>query len=110
MYNQHLNYQHYRSPNRDAINYQLMKKSVAPTRNPLGSIFCNIFGHHYTVSKKVTKHIKEYKCAHCKKRVTTDVGGKLSELTPKRKEINDALLDMYQKRNRRSRKERRHVA
>lgn len=63
-------------------------------------IFCNIFGHHYSVSKKVTLHIKEYKCVHCGKEVTTDVSGNLSVLTPELQEINDTLEDLYQKRHR----------
>ncbi len=62
-------------------------------------IFCNIFGHHYSVSKKVTLHIKEYKCIHCGKRVTTDVSGNLSVLTPELQEINDTLENLYQKRH-----------
>ena len=63
-------------------------------------IFCHIFGHHYSVSKKVTSHIKEYKCVHCGKQVTTDVTGNLSILTPERREINDTLELLYQKRHR----------
>ena len=69
--------------------------------NKFSSFFCNIFGHHYVVSKKVTEHIKEYKCLHCQKEVTTDVSGKLSALTPQRQDINSALADMYRKRRNR---------
>jgi hypothetical protein len=54
-------------------------------------IFCNIFGHHYSISKKVTSHIKEYKCIHCQKQVTTDVSGNLSILTPELQDINRTL-------------------
>jgi transposase-like protein len=61
--------------------------------------FCTIFGHHFSVSKKVTSHIKEYKCVHCGKQVTTDVTGNLSALTPQLKEINDTLASIYQKRH-----------
>jgi hypothetical protein len=63
-------------------------------------IFCKIFGHHYSVSKKVTLHIKEYKCVHCDKEVTTDVSGNLSALTPELQEINHVLEELYQKRHR----------
>ena len=66
--------------------------------NKFSSFFCNLFGHHYVVSKKVTQHIKEYKCTHCQKQVTTDVSGKLSALTPQMQEINSTLEDMYRKR------------
>ncbi|NAS10890.1 hypothetical protein [Poritiphilus flavus] len=62
-------------------------------------IFCNIFGHHYTVSKKITLHIKEYKCIHCGKQVTTDVSGNLSNLTPELREINATLEHIYQKKH-----------
>ncbi len=63
-------------------------------------VFCNLFGHHYSVSKKVTLHIKEYKCIHCGKQVTTDVSGNLSALTPELQDINNTLEDIYQKRHR----------
>ncbi|MEP2057109.1 hypothetical protein [Maribacter litoralis] len=62
-------------------------------------IFCSIFGHHYTISKKVTSHIKEYKCIHCQKEVTTDVSGNLSILTPELQDINRTLEHIYQRRH-----------
>ncbi|MCX2718624.1 hypothetical protein [Lentiprolixibacter aurantiacus] len=62
-------------------------------------VFCSIFGHHYSVSKKVTMHIKEYKCVHCGKEVTTDVSGNLSNLTPELQEINQTLERLYQRRH-----------
>lgn len=63
-------------------------------------VFCHIFGHHYSVSKKVTHHIKEYKCIHCNKQVTTDASGSLSVLTPELQDINKTLENIYQKRHR----------
>lgn len=69
--------------------------------NLITSFFCNLFGHHYAVSKKVTQHIKEYKCIHCHRQVTTDVSGNLSALTPEMREINKTLEDMYRKRKNR---------
>ncbi len=62
-------------------------------------VFCNLFGHHYSVSKKVTQHINEYKCIHCGKEVTTDVSGHLSILTPELQDINNTLKSIYQKRH-----------
>jgi DNA-directed RNA polymerase subunit RPC12/RpoP len=62
-------------------------------------LFCTIFGHHYAVSKKVTSHIKEYKCIHCNKEVTTDVSGNLSILTPELQDINKTLERIYQYRH-----------
>lgn len=67
------------------------------TSNPkkLSKLYCNLFGHDYEVSKKVTYHIKEYTCRHCKKQLTTDVNGSLVELTPKYREINSVLERIY---------------
>ncbi|MEO1010353.1 MAG: hypothetical protein AAFX53_03550 [Bacteroidota bacterium] len=62
--------------------------------------FCSIFGHHYAVSKRVTQHIKEYKCIHCGKEVTTDVSGNLSTLTPQLQDINKTLEEIYKRRHR----------
>ncbi|WP_036151114.1 hypothetical protein [Maribacter forsetii] len=62
-------------------------------------LFCSIFGHHYAISKKVTSHIKEYKCIHCQKEVTTDVSGNLSALTPELQDINRTLEHIYQRRH-----------
>ena len=47
----------------------------------------------------MTSHIKEYKCVHCGKQVTTDVSGNLSVLTPELREINDTLEFIYQKKH-----------
>ncbi len=63
-------------------------------------VFCNIFGHRYSVSKKVTQHIKEYECIHCGREVTTDVNGNLSALTPELQEINRTLENLFKKRHR----------
>ena len=77
-----------------------MKKVMTDYGTQLSAICCSIFGHHYIVSKKVTLHIKEYKCVHCNKEVTTDVSGNLSNLTPELQDINNTLQDIYQKRHR----------
>lgn len=61
-------------------------------------IYCSLFGHDYQVTKKVTYHVKEYTCCHCKKQLTTNSNGKLIELTPKFKEINDILERIHSKR------------
>jgi len=61
-------------------------------------LYCSIFGHDYKVSKKVTYHVKEYTCKHCKEQVTTDGSGKLTLLTPKYKEINAVLERIHYKR------------
>lgn len=77
-----------------------MKKSTnKPT--PM-KLYCNIFGHNYEVSKKVTSHVKEYTCTCCKKQLTTNSNGNLTELTPKFKEINSILEEIYTRRMQRS--------
>ncbi|WP_308991507.1 hypothetical protein QLS71_005685 [Mariniflexile litorale] len=82
-----------------------MKKSTKkPTRIP--KMYCNLFGHDYQVSKKVTYHVKEYTCSHCKKQLTTNSNGKLIELTPTFKEINIILERIYNTRMERSKDKR----
>jgi len=80
-----------------AVSQKLMMR-LKPTT--MKRIFCSLFGHHYSVSKKVTLHIKEYKCIHCGKEVTTDVSGNLSTLTPELQDINKTLENIFQKRHR----------
>lgn len=60
---------------------------------------CNLFGHDYHVTRKVTYHVKEYTCKNCKKQLTINGNGKLIELSPKFKEINDVLERIHMKRN-----------
>ena len=80
-----------------------MKKTThKPTLLP--KIYCNLFGHDYEVSKRVTYHVKEYTCRHCKKELTTNSNGQLIELTPKFKEINAILQRIYTSRTERLKK------
>ncbi|MGS2725836.1 hypothetical protein ACU8DI_04455 [Psychroserpens sp. BH13MA-6] len=67
------------------------------TSGPL-KIYCDIFGHNYEMTKKVTSHVKEYTCKCCKRQLTTSSNGKLTELTPKYQEINAILADIYMRR------------
>jgi hypothetical protein len=62
------------------------------------SIYCSFFGHQYEVSKKVTYHVKEYKCIHCSAQMTTNGRGGLTPLTPKYKEINSVLERIHNSR------------
>lgn len=62
---------------------------------------CSIFGHKFEVSKRVTYHVKEYKCCNCKKELTTNSNGNLTELTPKFREINSILERIHKKRQKR---------
>lgn len=80
-----------------------MKKTTnKPTLIP--KMYCNLFGHNYEVTKKVTYHVKEYTCCHCKKQLTTNSNGSLTELTPKFKEINAILERIHTNRMERSKK------
>lgn len=77
-----------------------MKKTTnKPTLIP--KMYCNLFGHDYQVTKKVTLHVKEYTCRHCRKQLTTNSNGHLIELTPKFREINDILERIYTSRTER---------
>ncbi|MBP0902689.1 hypothetical protein ACFSKN_06690 [Mariniflexile gromovii] len=69
-------------------------------------MYCNLFGHDYQVTKKVTYHVKEYTCSHCKKQLTTSSNGSLIELTPKFKEINAILERIHNSRMERSKEKR----
>ncbi|WP_133756824.1 DUF1660 family phage protein [Gelidibacter sediminis] len=66
-------------------------------------LYCNLFGHNYEVSKNVTSHVKEYTCKCCKKELTTNSDGDLTELTPKFREVNSILETMYVRRLERTR-------
>lgn len=69
------------------------------------NIYCSIFGHQFVVSKRVTLHVKEYKCRQCNFQMTTDGKGKLTPLTPKFKEINSVLERIHLKRMLKKRKD-----
>ncbi|WP_445733675.1 hypothetical protein [Mariniflexile sp.] len=71
-----------------------------PTAIP--KMYCTLFGHDYQVTKKVTYHVKEYTCCHCKRQLTTNSNGSLIELTPKFKEINAILEHIHHTRMERS--------
>jgi transposase-like protein len=77
----------------------MRKTTNKPTLIP--KMYCNLFGHDYQVTKKVTLHVKEYTCRHCKKELTTNSNGHLIELTPKFREINDILERIYTSRTER---------
>lgn len=62
------------------------------------SIHCKVFGHDIKVTKQVTYHVTEYQCKHCKKEFTTNSNGRLTELTPKFKEINEVLERVHKRR------------
>ncbi|MBT8253778.1 MAG: hypothetical protein HKN00_01945 [Flavobacteriaceae bacterium] len=73
-----------------------MRKSTKSTS--VQRFYCNVFGHRYEVSKKVTSYVKEYQCQCCKKELTTNSNGHLTELTPTFKEINSILSRIHEAR------------
>ncbi|MBT8269271.1 MAG: hypothetical protein HKN00_03735 [Flavobacteriaceae bacterium] len=76
-----------------------------PTKsNSVQRLYCDVFGHRYEISRKVTSFVKEYKCRCCKKELTTDSNGGLTELTPTFKEINSVLERIHEVRLMRSKK------
>ncbi|GAA4273307.1 hypothetical protein U6A24_20340 [Aquimarina gracilis] len=75
-----------------------MKKSTPNSAFSFSKIYCSLFGHNYVLSKKVTHHIKEYCCTHCGEEATTNSRGRLEVMTPKLKEINDALASVHAKK------------
>lgn len=72
-------------------------KNTTNASSPL-RLYCDLFGHNYEMTKKVTKHVKEYTCKCCKRQLTTNSNGKLTELTPKYQEINTILEKIYTRR------------
>lgn len=58
-------------------------------------LYCDLFGHNYQITKKVTNYVKEYTCKCCKKQLTTNSNGRLTELTAKHQDINTALERIY---------------
>lgn len=75
-------------------------KNTTPNKFSLAKLLCNIFGHKLKVSKNVTNHIHEYKCAKCGMEMTDTANGFLARLTPKFKETNDYLAKIHERRKR----------
>ena len=73
-------------------------EKTTPKTALIPSLYCSLFGHNYEVTKKVTYHVKEYTCKHCKKELTTNGNGNLTELTQKFREINSILENIHNRR------------
>ncbi len=69
-----------------------------PKNFSFAKLMCNLFGHKLEVSKNVTYHIHEYKCAKCGIEMTDTADGFLTRLTPKFKETNDYIAKIYKRR------------
>ena len=79
-----------------------MKKRLESEGNPIGTLVCNVLGHKYVVTRRVTYHLKEFQCAYCDKQVTSDEEGQLVELSEEPKEINNILYRVHRNRRKKS--------
>ena len=75
-----------------------MKKSTPNSVFSFSKLYCALFNHNYKLTKNVTHHIKEYTCTHCGEQATTNSRGRLEAMTPKLKEINEALSKVHAKK------------
>ncbi|RZJ26583.1 MAG: hypothetical protein EOO48_12800 [Flavobacterium sp.] len=64
-----------------------------------GKIVCSLFGHKFITTKNVTDHFKEFECKCCHLQVTNDTSGHKISLTQEHREINEALINLYQRRH-----------
>ena len=75
-----------------------MKNSTPNNHFSFSKIYCSIFNHNYVLSRNVTHYIKEFTCTHCGQQATTNSRGRLEAMTPKLKEINEALAFVHAKK------------
>jgi len=75
------------------------KTSPKPTFS-LSGILCSALGHQYTITRKITNHINEYKCSQCGREVTNNPSGYFEALNFKNKQINASLEVLFRKRSR----------
>lgn len=74
-------------------------KSVTYKENSLtGRLLCSVFGHKFVTTKYVTEHFKEFECKVCHLQVTNDIVGRKISLTQEHREINEALINLYQRK------------
>lgn len=77
-----------------------MKTRKSPFSFFVAKTFCTVFGHRFTVSKKITNHVKEYCCSRCGEEITDTANGNLAKLTTKFRETNAFLAEFHQRRKR----------
>ncbi len=65
----------------------------------VGKVWCVFFGHRFFTTRNVTNHFKEYKCSHCHLELTNDEKGHKIFLTPELKDINETLVNFYQRKH-----------
>lgn len=62
-------------------------------------LWCSLFGHHIVTTRNVTNHFKEYECSVCRLELTNDEKGRKIFMTPELKDINETLVNLYQRRH-----------
>ena len=80
------------------INHHFMNQNSPNQHFSITGLICATIGHRYSVSKKITNHISEYKCKTCGQEVTNAVSGKLEKLTFKTRKVNACLSEFFQKK------------
>ncbi|HEX9979288.1 MAG TPA: hypothetical protein VGB50_01840 [Flavobacterium sp.] len=75
-----------------------MKSIIYKENSFKGKLLCAFFGHKFTTTKVITDYFREFECSVCHLEVTNDISGKKISLTQEHKEINEALVDLYKKR------------
>ena len=78
-----------------------MKNHSPKASFSLYSIVCSTLGHDYMISRKVTNHINEYKCANCGREVTDTFSGRIEILSQAAKKANSKLAAFFLKKSRR---------
>ena len=78
-----------------------MKNHTLKSSITLYGILCGALGHDYMISRKVTNHINEYKCANCGREVTDTFSGRIEILTRSAKKANSKLAAFFIKKSRR---------
>jgi len=75
-------------------------KSITYKQNSFkGKLLCALFGHKFKTIRFVTDHFKEFECRVCHLQVTNDITGHKISLTQEHREINQALVNLHQKRH-----------
>lgn len=75
-------------------------KSITYSENIFGGkVLCSIFGHKFRTTKHITQHFREFECSVCHLEKTNDTAGHLISLTKQHKEINETLINLYQRRH-----------
>jgi DNA-directed RNA polymerase subunit RPC12/RpoP len=67
--------------------------------NLSSKIMCSFFGHKIITTRNVTDYFREYKCSTCGLELTNDTHGHKIFLTPKLKDINESLINLYNRRH-----------